>query len=562
MAHLAQTEETRASIFQKSHLDDVPQADRQFYFWVSPKFILVVGGIVMIPVIIAWAQYFMFGLPNNVEYVRNAADPYGFPGWVRISHFVNFFFMLLLMRSGISILMDHPRLYFDRGCTPGKEVIKFTPIEVPKDRMWTAKDDCRYISPWIGLPGGRHTIGIARSWHFLTVVFFLLNGLIFMGLLLTTNQWQRLVPTSVSTFTGAWNVWVHYITLHFPTEPNGFYFFNPLQQLAYFAVVFLMAPISLVTGIAMSPAVDNRFPWYPKLFGGRQTARLIHFLMLLAFVGFIVVHVGLVILTGFNRNMNHIVFGTDVTNRFGVMVGTFALIGVALAYALINRIAWKRPEFAQDMHRRIITPFLSLTMNPLHPSERYSDKDISPFFWPNGKLPVTEDWLSLKENDFQDYKLKVTGLVEHPMEFSLQELQQMMDLKSIAHHHCIQGWSGIAKWEGISLGQILDKVKPLPNAKVISFVSFGEGFEGGLYYDTQTIENVRKPECMLALKMNGEPLPIAHGAPLRLRVENHLGYKMVKWIKELKIGESEQEFGLGFGGKNEDDEFFDLIPNI
>lgn len=561
MAKVQQQDETRASVFEKSHLHEVAQSDRQFYFWVAPKFLMWAAIIIAIPFVIAWAQFFIMGLPPQVQYIT-PNGPSGFPGWLRISHFVNFFFLILLMRSGSSILMDHPRLYFDRGCTPGREVMKFTPVEIPTDRMWTAKDDCRYLSPWVGLPGGRHTIGIARSWHFLTVVFFLLNGFIFIGLLLTTQEWQRLVPTSLSVWTGAWNVWVHYSTFHFPTEPNGFYFFNPLQQLAYFAVVFLMAPVSLLTGIAMSPAVDNRFPWYPKIFGGRQTARLIHFCMLLAFIGFIIVHVGLVILTGFNRNMNHIVFGTDVNNRFGVMVGILALIGTGLAYAYINHVAWKKPEFAQEAHRKIITPFLALTMNPLRPSERYTEKDISPYFWPNGKLPKTEDWLRMSENGFNDYKLKISGLIENPVTLSLQELYEMIDIETISQHHCIQGWSGIAKWEGVSMKKIIQLVRPLPNAKVVSFISYGEGFEGGLYYDTQEIENVVRPECMLALRMNDDPLPIAHGAPVRLRVENHLGYKMVKWIKEIKIGESEKNFGLGYGGKNEDDEFFDLIPNI
>ena len=91
--------------------------------------------------------------------------------------------MLLLVRSGLSILMDHPRLYWNDHSTPGSDWIRFTPLEVPKDRVWTAKDDSRYLSPWIGLPGFRHTIGIARHWHFLCAFFWLANGLTFVALL-------------------------------------------------------------------------------------------------------------------------------------------------------------------------------------------------------------------------------------------------------------------------------------------------------------------------------------------------------------------------------------------
>ena len=82
------------------------------------------------------------------------------------------------------------------------------------------------------------------------------------------------------------------------------------------------------------------------------------------------------------------------------------------------------------------------------------------------------------------------------------------------------------------------------------------------YYDTQTLENVLKPQCLLASRMNGLPLQQVYGAPLRLRVENQLGYKMVKWIERIECIESEKTLGKGEGGKNEDDEYFDLLPNI
>jgi sulfoxide reductase catalytic subunit YedY len=85
---------------------------------------------------------------------------------------------------------------------------------------------------------------------------------------------------------------------------------------------------------------------------------------------------------------------------------------------------------------------------------------------------------------------------------------------------------------------------------------------GGCYYDTQSMENVLKAECMLALRMNGRTLPWVYGAPLRLRVENLLGYKMVKWIERIGFIQSEKDLGKGEGGKNEDDEYFDLLPNI
>ncbi len=129
-------------------------------------------------------------------------------------------------------------------------------------------------------------------------------------------------------------------------------------------------------------------------------------------------------------------------------------------------------------------------------------------------------------------------------------------------HHCIQGWSGIAEWRGLSLRKLIEHVRPKPGARVLAFYSYGESLYGGLYYDTQSISNALKPQAMLAFDMNGAPLTAIYGAPLRLRVENQLGYKMVKWIERIEFVESVEMLGKGEGGSNEDDEYFDLLPNI
>ena len=156
----------------------------------------------------------------------------------------------------------------------------------------------------------------------------------------------------------------------------------------------------------------------------------------------------------------------------------------------------------------------------------------------------------------------MTGLVENPAELSLDDLRVLGLEENITLHHCIQGWSGIAQWGGVSMRKLIEHVKPLPSANVVAFYSFGGSLYGDLYYDTQTIFNALKPECLLALTMNGSPLRAEYGAPLRLRVENQLGYKMVKWIERIDFVTSEKLLGEGEGGINEDDEYFDLLPNI
>jgi DMSO/TMAO reductase YedYZ molybdopterin-dependent catalytic subunit/thiosulfate reductase cytochrome b subunit len=468
----------------------------------------------------------------------------------------------MLIRSGLSILFDHPRLYFNDHCTPGTEWIKFTPLPVPQDRIWTAKDDARYISPLIATPGYRHTIGIARVWHFANVHGFIITGVVFVSLLFATEQWRRIVPTSGLVVIQAWNTWVHYATFHLPPEPNGFYGYNALQQIAYFAVVFVFGPVAILTGIAMSPAVVNRFPWYARIFGGRQSARSIHFLTMFSFLAFLIVHVTLVAMTGFVRNMNHIVMGTDDYRRAGVIWGFVGIGIVVLVWIAAHHLSWAYPRKIQHALKVVTYPMQLITLNRLNPNQRYSEHDISPHFWPNGKMPIREDWKRMAEQGFREYKLKIGGLVEHPVELSLADLRTFGKSEYITLHHCIQGWTGIAKWGGVPMRELIALVRPVPKARVVAFFSFGESLYGGFYYDTQLIENVLKPECLIAFEMNGKPLPEVYGAPLRLRVENQLGYKMVKWIERIEFIESEKQVGLGEGGKNEDDEYFDVLPNI
>jgi len=540
--------------------------DRRFRVWLSSRALLIAFALVLGPLLLAWLQHAIFGLPHlgpsSASAEGTPSGPHGFPFWVRWSHFSNLFFLFMLIRSGLSILMDHPRLYWNDHCTPGTEWIRFTPLDVPKDRMWTAKDDARYLSPLVSTPGYRHTVGIARSWHFITVYGFVLTGIFFVIGLLTSTQWERLVPSSPSVFVQAWNTFVLYANFHFPPEPNGFYGYNALQQLAYFATVFIMAPLAILTGMAMSPALVNHFPSYTRIFGGRQGARSIHFLILVGFMGFIVVHITLIALTGFQRNMNHIVLGTDDLRSTGMILGFIGIAAVLLSWVVAHYVSWYFPRGLQHAQKAVTHPVMLLTLDKLIPREHYTTKDISPHFWPNGKIPVREDWKQLVAEDFKSYRLKVTGLVENPVELSLDDLRVLGQEENITMHHCIQGWSGIAQWGGVSMRKLIDHVKPYPSARVVAFYSFGGSLYGDLYYDTQTIFNVLKPGCLLALSMNGSPLPAEYGAPLRLRVENQLGYKMVKWIERIEFVASEKVLGEGEGGINEDHEYFDLLPNI
>lgn len=266
--------------------------------------------------------------------------------------------------------------------------------------------------------------------------------------------------------------------------------------------------------------------------------------------------------TGLSRNMNHIILNKpNDPSSIGLWVGIAIILFVIGFNILAHWISWRKPRSLQFLEKNINESLWRKTIDKFKPRKMYTKEDITPYFWLNGRMPDSKEWETLKENNFKDYKLKISGLVENPVELTLEDLQQMTKEESITMHSCIQGWTGIAEWGGVPLREIIELVKPRAEAKTVVFYSFGEGLYGGFYYDTHTLDNCLKPMSLLAWEMNYKPLPIGHGAPLRLRVENQLGYKMVKWISSIEFVETFEDIGKGYGGKNEDDEYFDLLAN-
>lgn len=485
----------------------------------------------------------------------------GMPAFVIVTHFLNFFLMVVIVRAGWQILADHPRLYTKIHCAPDSEWLRFRG-PVPKDRVWTAKDDAITLSPLAGLPGGRHTIGVARHWHFLFDIAFVLNGIAYVAILFASGRWERLVPVEWSIFPDAASCFVSYASLALPNEPGSYVRFDALQQLSYFAAIFILAPLALLTGLAMSPALDNRFKAYQRLFRNRQTARSLHFLVMLAFVAFYAAHMLMVAATGFSQNLNVITLDQNVVNLNGV-----ALVLLALALTLAFnvwavRLSWTRTRVLQRVSNATVGRLMDLLFDHTAPRAQYRKDEISPYFWPNGLVPTSDEWRSLHENGFRDYRLRVHGLVENPVELSLAELRAMARQEQITMHNCIQGWSAIGEWGGLPFASLIELVRPRPEAEWVIFSSFGEGGEGGPYYDSHSLHDLRHPQSLLAYEMNGQPLPVVHGSPLRLRVENQLGFKQVKWIREIEFVRHFSGHGAGLGGYNEDHEFYGYRDEI
>lgn len=208
----------------------------------------------------------------------HSGAPDGLPAWIGWTHFFNLFMMMFIIRTGIQILCDHPRLYFSRNATPGKDEWLRVGPPVPDDELWTANADTVALPPQFGLPGFRHSIGLARWWHLGVDVLWLLNGAVFYVLLFTTGQWRHIVPTSWDVFPNAASVAIQYMSLDWPTD-NGWVAYNGLQLLSYFTTVFIAAPAALITGLGMSPALSQRVHWLSKRLS-IQHARSLHFLVL------------------------------------------------------------------------------------------------------------------------------------------------------------------------------------------------------------------------------------------------------------------------------------------
>ena len=481
------------------------------------------------------------------------------PAWVRAQHFLNLLFLTFIIRAGAQILADHPRLYWTRHSTPGKEWLRMQK-EVPDTPLWTAKQDSLTLPKHIGLPGLRHSIGLARWWHLGIDTLWLANGLVFYALLFASGEWRRIVPTSWRVFPDALSVALQYLSLRWPID-DSWIAYNGLQMIAYFITVFVAAPLALVTGLGMSPALSTRFHRVSTRLS-IQTARSLHFLVLCWFLVFIFAHVTLVFATGVLRNLNHVYAGNDSSDWGGFGIFAVSMVLLAVTWLTATPLTLRHPRWVQRVGYALIGPAQRLFEHLDAKPGTYTQKDISPYFWHNGKYPETAEYRALFEGAFDNYRLRIRGLVDNPVELSLADLRTLPRHEQITQHFCIQGWSGVAKWGGVSMRTVLELVKPTPEAKWVVFYSLGDGADGGRYYDAHPIEQMRYHLTMLAYDMNDAPLSYGHGAPLRLRNEVQLGFKQVKWIAGIEFVADYADIGGGHGGYNEDHEFFGYRQSI
>jgi DMSO/TMAO reductase YedYZ molybdopterin-dependent catalytic subunit len=198
---------------------------------------------------------------------------------------------------------------------------------------------------------------------------------------------------------------------------------------------------------------------------------------------------------------------------------------------------------------------LILDHQPL--AREYGERDVSPVFRANGSsMPSSPEYARLLQGKFADWRLRVDGLVQRPLSLSLAELKAMKVRSQITRHDCVEGWSAIGKWQGVPLSQVLDLAGLKPGARYVIFHcadNLGETADDtGLYYESIDLLDAHHPQTILAYGMNGQDLPVAHGAPLRLRVERQLGYKQAKYVMRVEVVDAYAHLNGGKGGFWED----------
>ncbi len=243
------------------------------------------------------------GVPGFLErypgtYPLPETAPVGFPLWANWMHYLNFFFLVLIVRTGLQV--RHER----------KPAAYWTPTK------------------------GGTKISLAAWLHTAVDVLWLANGLAFGVLLFATGQWARIVPTSLEVFPNAASALLQYLTMDWPDE-QGWVAFNSLQQLMYFLVVFVAAPLAALTGVRMSRWWPQRAERLNRLYPA-PLARAVHFPTMVFFVLFVVVHVFLVFATGARRNLNHMFGANDTVTWGGVAWFTLGLAVVLGAVAAVR----------------------------------------------------------------------------------------------------------------------------------------------------------------------------------------------------------------------------------
>lgn len=244
-------------------------------------------------------------------------QPVGFPAWLSWTHFLNGFFLLFIVRSGLLIRgRQRPPAFVTRRA-----------------------------------PGATR-LGVHTWWHLVVDVLWIANGVVYLALLLVSGQWMRLVPASWDVIPNAISAGLQYLSLDWP-EHDGWVHYNALQLLMYGFTVFVAGPLAVLAGLRLSPVWPRRPAALGAVFSEAR-ARALHWWIAVYFIGFTIVHVGLVLTTGALRNLNHMYAGRDDDTWVGALVFGVSLVVTIVLFAVLRpRVQTRLAELARNDVRRM-----------------------------------------------------------------------------------------------------------------------------------------------------------------------------------------------------------------
>ncbi len=374
---------------------------------------------------------------------------YRHPLWIRVTHWLNAICMAVLLMSGLQIFNAHPALYWGQKSDFDHPILSINAVEDAQGNesgvttiaghsfnttgvLGLSRAGDRAFPDWATLPH-EQWLAIGRRWHFFFAWIFVINGAIYVATSLIGRHLRGdLVPTRADLAHTGRSIWEH-VRLQFPKGDEAKRY-NVLQKLAYLSVAFVLGPIMVLAGLTMSPRIDASYPILLDIFGGRQSARTIHFILAFSFLGFFVIHIVMVLLSGVFNNLRSMITGSPAGTIWEQVVSALKEIGrrgfllraagglAALSLGGCDDSLSQNPKFidilesAENLTR--VTQKAITGAQALAPE--YSEADISTDFRANGTTdPGDDKYKALAKNNFADYRLKIGGLVEAPAQFSL-----------------------------------------------------------------------------------------------------------------------------------------------
>lgn len=461
---------------------------------------------------------------------------------VRATHWISTLCFFALLLSGVEIVISHPRFYWGEEGNVLTPLLFTLPIPASRSSVVTGYE---FVLP--------DQNGWSRYLHFQAAWIAVLTGLLYIASSLFKRHFRNhLLPArSDLTWGTISRVFVNHLRFRRPSEAEA-WSYNVLQRLAYLFVVFVLFPLMIWTGLAMSPAIASAFPLTVTVLGGQQSARTIHFFGSLSLVLFLLVHILMVRRAGFGNRTRTMITGRVDTQRGGVASSNFSrrkvitqglaaaagLSGLVEAARVADRHGLIPPDHGGIYGFGETLTYASQRLLTRHALAREFPRNrISKTPFANGKLPEGEEFERLRAGGFADWRLVVDGMVARPASFSLAELRTYPSGSQITHLACEEGWSFIAEWIGVPLFHILNAVRILPHAAYVVYFSIQRD-----WWDSIDMADAFHPQTFVTYGMNGGELSVAHGGPLRLRVPRQLGYKSVKYINRLTITDSLKKF--------------------